>query len=901
MFALDPDRPFSFNRHKVWKVEDGLPMNSVISIARTRDGYLWLGTEAGLARFDGLEFDVFSNEDTPELTNDLILSLLGDRDNGLWIGTRGGGAVFYKDGLFKSYKVEQGLASNEVWALLETGDGAVWIGSRKGLNRFHNGVFNHIPLPGAMSSHNVRTLMEDRLGRVWAGTRGGGMVKIEKRGNNLESETIGLAGVNITALLEGRDGSIYIATVQSGLIRLQGDKRSDLTTRQGLPTNFVRCIMEDAGGNLWIGTSGGGMCVLKRGEEHIRVYTGQGDITSTSIYCLFEDHERTFWIGTEGGGLNSLRDTAITTYTTKNGLSNDMVTGAFQDSRGNVWFSNFGFGVDCFNPACGEFRNYNTGKGLSVNSVACIAETPDGMLWFGTPGGGVNRLNPGNGEIKHFDTSEGLSDSFVRAFYVDENGVLWAGTDSGGLHRYSNGWFILYGEVKFRINTIIKDDTGAFWVGTWGGGLCRVRDGKTEVFDKSSGLSINNVMCIYQDDEGVFWVGTYGGGLNRVQVDGKTGKLTIRMVSKKEGLPDDTVYYILEDRKQYLWMSSNRGIFSLGRKELEDYFSGKSDGLQPSRFTNEDGMKSIECNGGNSSAGWKSRNGKLWFPTTMGISLVDPENIGIDTQPPPVLVKKASINGKAFSPHEAAEALAGEGNVELHYTGLSLVVPKNIRFKYKLEGLNETWVDAGTRRLVYYTNLSPGNYRFRVIACNRDGVWNNKGASFEFFLRPRFYQTPWFKILLPLLALALTGGVYYLVHKWIISYKLKHRYGGATFADKEVETHMRRIDYLLEMEKVFKDPDISLASLAEKCSCSPRTLSQLINEKLGKHFYEFINQYRVNEAKKLLVSPSSQDKTILEIGYEVGFSSKSAFNRAFKSFTKMTPSQFRERYRGASS
>lgn len=903
LLALDPDQPFSFKRHKVWTVEDGLPMNSVISIARTRDGYLWLGTEAGLARFDGLEFEIFSHENTPELANDLILSLLGDAENGLWIGTRGGGLVHYKDSGFTSYKSEHGLAGNEVWALLETGGGAVWIGTRKGLNRFQNGVITRIPLPAKMPNHNVRALLEDHLGRIWAGTRGGGLVKIEKIGNRLEAENKGMEGINITALLESRDGQIYISTAQAGLIRLNGEHRSDFTTKNGLPVNFTRCLLEDGAGNIWIGTQGGGICVLKNGENHITIYTRRGDFTSNSIYSIFEDHEHSFWIGTEGGGLNCLRDTAMTTYTVKNGLSYDIATGVFQDSRHNIWISNFGFGVDCFNPAKNQFKNYSTANGLSVNSVVCMAETPDGMLWFGMMGAGVNQLNPATNKIKTFDTGEGLSDSVVRALYVDKEGVLWAGTDSGGLHRYSNGRFVLYGNVKFRINTLHKDDTGAFWAGTWGGGLYRLRHGKTELFGKSNGrLSSDNIMSIYQDRDGVFWVGTYGGGLIRFRAGKEiNAEIIADAVSKKDGLPDDTIYCIIEDRKHYLWMSSNRGIFRLGRRELMDYFDRKINRLHPTRFTSEDGMKSIECNGGSSSSGVQSHDGKLWFPTTMGVTVVDPENIGIETLPPPVQVKKAIINGNSFSPHEPVHTLAGEGNVELHYTGLSLVVPKNIRFKYKLEGFNDEWVDAGTRRLVYYTNLSPGSYRFRVIARNRDGVWNNKGASFEFILKPRYYQTLWFKILLPLFILVLSAVTYFLVRKWIILYKQKHRYGGATLADEDVKTHMSRIDYLLEMEKVFKDPDITLASLASRCSVSPRTLSQMINEKLGKHFNEFINQYRVAEAKKLLVSPPYLDKTILEIGYEVGFSSKSAFNRAFKFFTQMTPSQFREKYKDANS
>lgn len=890
-FALDPRKPIEFYRHNIWTAEEALPMNTVISIAQTPDGYIWLGTEMGLARFDGIDFDVFSHENTPALLNNLILSLEVDNEGTLWIGTRGGGITRLSRGTFDSLTTENGLLSNEIWALLKTGDGAIWIGTRNGLNRHWDRKASTIHLPESLSSYNIRALMEDRLGRVWVGTRGAGLILVEKRGKWFESKYESLSGIKINALLQDRMGNIWVGTEENGLIRLHGNQQFSYTLKNGLPSNYIECLLEDQDGNLWVGTHGGGICVLKNREDHFSIFNTRNGLSSNVIYNLYEDRERTIWIGTEGGGLNSLGDTRIITYTTKNGLSYDIMTTIFQDSQGNVWVGNQGSGVDYFNEKNDSFRSISTQDGLSPNIVVSIAEHPQGCLWFGTVGGGINRLTLKNRQFDTFTTQEGLSDNFVRALYVDPSGNLWAGTDKGGLHYFSNGRFILYENVGFRVNAIFKDRQGGLWVCTWGNGLSLLKGGKIQVFNKEQGLSDNVVLSIYEDNQGILWIGTYNGGFNCFQEEKFVG------ISKRNGLPDNTIYCILEDQKEYLWMGSNRGIFCVKRKELEDLVNGKIRYLSPSLFTTEDGMKSIECNGGHQPAGWKTRDGKLWFPTTKGISVVDPENIGINTLPPPVQIKKVFINGTSYPVDKKAIIPPGNGNLEIYYTGLSFIVPKKIRFKYKIEGLDKQWTEAGTRRSVNYIGIPPGSYRFRVIACNSDGIWNNAGDVFDFYIKARYYQTTAFRIIAPISVLLIISLLYFYIKKYLAFLKMKRKYKGSSLNPNEVREYLQKLLHLIEVEKVYKDEKISLHSLAEKLSISPRYTSQIINEQLGKNFYELINQYRVQEAQKLLMSSPASHMSILEIGYEVGFSSKSAFNRAFKKFTQITPTQYKKKIR----
>jgi len=892
-FALDPGKPIDFYQHNVWTVENGLPMNSVIAIAQTHDGYIWIGTETGLARFDGIDFDVFDHENTPALSNNLILSLLVAHNGTLWIATRGGGVTRYKDNTFDTLTTESGLLSNETWILLQSNDLSIWIGSKNGLNRFANGTISSIPLPETVTNQNVRALVEDRNGGLWAGTRGGGLVRARKRGNTYETEHKGLPGLKISTLLEDRTGALWVGTIESGLLKLHENQKHSFTTENGLSNNYVRCLYEDRAGNLWIGTHGGGINVLETGKNKVRVFDSGEELTGNSIYTFFEDREGTLWIGTEGGGLNSLRDPRVITYTTKNGLSYNITFGVFQDSRGSIWVGTTGFGVNCLEPGENRFHSLTTRDGLSANAVVSIAEHPEGSLWFGTRGGGVNRLTLEDRKIKTFTSREGLSDNIVRALYTDREGNLWAGTDSGGIHRFSNGWFILYGDLEFRVNTIHKDNNGNLWAGTWGRGLCLLKDESIDVFDKEKGLSCNIVTCIHEGKDGTLWLGTYGCGLNRFRyTDG-----TFLKISRKDGLPDNTVYSILEDDKQNLWMSSNRGIFYVNREELEDFAAGRRQTVRPFRFGREEGMKSIECNGANQPAGWKTRDGKLWFPTTKGVSSIDPESIGVNTFPPPVQIKEIRIDGTSCLPGEDAVVPPGEGNVEILYTGLSFMVPGKISFKYKLDGYDTRWTDAGTRRTAYYTRIPPGTYRFRVLAGNNDGIWNHTGASFRFRLKPRFYQTLLFKIAFPLCTVLIIFGLYFSLKKVIVYRRLKKKYkhSSLNLTPDEAGEYTRKLLYLIEMENVYQDPDISLNSLAQRLKLSPRNLSQVINEQLKKSFHELINTYRVKEAQKMLTAPETAHRSVLEIGYDVGFNSKSAFNRAFKHFTQLTPSQFRKK------
>lgn len=897
--AADPVKsPGSFLHH-VWTNDNGLPINTVTSINQTPDGYLWLGTEAGLARFDGIKFETFSHENTPAFSSSLITYLMVDRSGTLWIVTQFGDIVRYRNRRFETFVEYSPFLSNETWCVMESTDNSLWIGSRKGLCRFTRAALSTISLPENLSSHIVRAIVEDRNGRIWVGTHDG-LVLVKKRGNRFETEHIGLKGIEIFTLFEDRRGALWIGTQENGLFRYWGEQMLSFTTNHGLTDNTIRALYEDRFGNLWIGTNSGGIDILPANIQSNRSKLGGGPIfafpkpeefTSPVITSFYEDREGTLWIGTNGGGLYNLRESKITTYTDKNGLSFNNVYGVLQDSNGRVWVGTKGYGANYFDFEDNRFHTLTTRDGLSSNSVVSFAQDRSGALWFGTLGGGINRYK--NGNIKVFDQRHGLSSNLSRAVYVDPQGNIWAATIKGTIYRFVDNQFILAVDLKFRVNTLYKDSRGNFWAGTLGNGLIRldVKKGTFKVFNEKKGLSNNIVSCIHEDEKGILWIGTLN-GLNRFQ----DGDFTA--ISQKHGLPDDTVYWILEDHKHDFWISSNRGIYCLSAREIDDFFKGKVETLKPTVYGKEAGMRSVECNGGNHPAGWKTHNGKLWFPTTSGVSVIDPINIGINKIPPPVVIEKIVISGKDFPVAHIVTVSPGKNHVEIYYTALSFIVPKKIRFKYKMEGYEKEWVDAGKNRSAYYNDLPPGEYRFQVIACNSDGVWNETGASVRFHLKPQFYQTPLFIILLVVILVSILLLYCYLKRcKRRQQLTLKRKTMNASAAPESVEDkkYIQKLFYLLEDEKVYKDPNLTIKLLASKLLISPRSLSRIINNQLNTNFYEFINEYRIKEAQQMLSAPVNHQESILEIAYEVGYNSKSAFNRAFKNFTGMTPSEFRKR------
>ena len=737
--ALDPNRSLNEFGHQAWLTENGLPQNTVQAIIQTRDGYLWVGTQEGLARFDGLNFTVFDKENTPAFKSNDIRFLQEDQQGRLWISTSYG-LICRHNGQFTSFTVNEGLPDNSVGPVVEDANGKIWIGTGGGLASFENGNFRTFTVEHGLSRNVIQTLCARANGMVLVGTSAGVQTL---NGDHFSSWSTppNVHAANIIAITETKAGHLWLGTLD-GVFGV--DEETGTSPRIELPNGRVSALRVDHHGALWIATVGG-VARLQNGK--VETFTSANGLSSNLVLSLFEDREGSIWIGTEAGGLNLLKSKKFNTFTTQDGLPSDLVKAIYQDPQGGIWIGSNGGGLTLFKN--GTFSTWTTRDGLSSDVVLALAGDAEGVIWIGTPDG-LNRFKDGN--FQTFTFADGLSNDLVRSVFVARNGVLWVGTRDG-LNSFRDNQFTTYttedGLANNFIGAIYEDSKGNLWVGTLGG-LNKIRDGKFQTFTTTDGLSSNTVISLYEDASGDLWIGTNGGGLNRLR-----GERFVSFTNRNTRTPD-IIYRILEDKQQNLWCSSNKGIFRINKVELERVANNANISATPVFYGPADGTLTRECSAGGHPAGWKTTDGRIWFATIKGLAVIDPENIPLNTSPPPIAIEQLFIDNQSIPLTQNLTLSSSTSRLDFYYTALSFIAPENVRFKYKLEGFDDNWIDVGARRVASYTNLRPGNYEFRVIAANNDGVWNEIGAAVEFYIQPRFYQTYWFYALC-VLVLGLAG------------------------------------------------------------------------------------------------------------------------------------------------
>ena len=736
-YALAPGGDLGQLSRRAWQTETGLPQNTVHSVVQTADGYIWVATEEGIARFDGAGFKVFDKQNTPQLRSNDVRALLATREgNRLWACTAAGLARYDGAG-WTVYTTAQGLAGDDVLYAYETRDGAVWVATSSGLSRLEDGALKSFTSRDGLAGDAVQTVFEDRDGALWVGTSEG-LSRFKDGRFESFGAAEGLAGVGVSALAQSPDGRLWVGT-SNGLVAYEGGRFRVFTTKDGLPNDRVISLSADREGSLWVGTAAG---LSRLREGAFSNFTAADDALARGIILsVFEDAEGSLWVGTESGGLHQLRDKKFTTYTTREGLSNDVVKAIYEDGAGNVWVGTYGGGLDLLRE--GRITTYTTKDGLASNIVLALYGDREGALWVGTPDG-LCRFR--SGRFDTYTSADGLPNDFVRSIYADSKGDLWVGT-RGGLARMRGGEFTTYttkdGLPNNFVGTIYEDAAGRLWVGTLGG-LGFYESGVFKSYTTKDGLSDNVVISLYGDESGRLWVGTNGGGLNLLEAG------RFHVFTTRDGLPNDTLYRILGDEDGRLWMSCNKGVFSLTVSELEEFAAGRAHSLSPVAYGTADGMQTRECSGGGHPSAWRDREGRLWFSTIKGVAMIDPRGVARNEQPPPVVVEQALFDGEPAAAVPRAVLPPGTSRFDFHYAGLSFVAPEKVRYRYKLEGFDRDWVDGGDRRAAYYTSLAAGDYRFLVIACNNDGVWSSTPASFAFTLRPHFYRTYWFYTLVAL-------------------------------------------------------------------------------------------------------------------------------------------------------
>jgi PAS domain S-box-containing protein len=758
--------------HTAWTTENGLPQNSVNAIVQTRDGYLWLGTFGGLARFDGIRFTIFDTGNTPILKGTRILSLYEDRGGALWIGAEFGGLARYVDHQFTAWTVKDGLPDGKVNSICGDREGNLWVGTDGGLARFTAGRLTAITPADGFPLTSVIHIKEAQDGSIWF-LSNAGLTRYYKGTFTRTWPVDDVYLTNTRSLDLGSDGSLWIAAAR-GVVRFHENAFTTiaryLTESAGESIDRVVKTYRDRQGNLsFLTTTGLAHHENGRVSPYARITWPSRLMDNILVVrAVIEDREGNLWIGTDGRGLHRMRKAQINAYAAEEGLTDASFLAITEDALGGILFSS-----DEKSP--GPYRFYGgtisnlAWKFLEGNGpLNSLLQARDGSIWTGDYRQ-ASVIRDGRIINRYVFLTDPRTGNPVSAIYEDREQNIWIGTategGSGGLHRISQGQLTSYrtgeGLVHNNVRRITQDSKGALWIGT-SGGVSRLKDGKFVNYTTENGLTHNYVREIHETSDGTIWLGTYGGGLIRF----RDGKLT--PITTKDGLYDNVVSRILEDDRGNFWMSCNRGIYRASRKELDDFADGKIDSISCINYGVADGMKSSECNGGNQPAGWKASDGKLWFPTQKGVVAVDPSRF--NTLAPQVAIESVVINNRPVPIGQKLEIPTGKGDLEIQYTGLVLSAPEKVQFKYRLEEHDTDWVKAGTRRVAYYTNLPPKNYRFHVIASNNDGVWKETAATLEFRLKPHFYQTlPFYGLCVLALLLAGLGSyrlrVRHLIHR----------------------------------------------------------------------------------------------------------------------------------------
>ena len=711
-----------------WTTDSGLPQNSVRAVSHTKDGYLWLGTFEGLARFDGANFTNFDNINTPEIKSNFIAALLEDSRNNLWIGIEGGGLVKRAGNHFTYFSKSDGLVDDGLICLFEDRAGNIWAGTVEGISVFgRDGKIVNRTTADGLPNNRVEDFAEDDAGNMWIATDNG-LACLKNGKITVLTENDGLPSNSVKTLLWNAAEGLWIGTA-NGLVRLKDGKFFGFGADIEKSLGIVRKLCEDGRGNLWIGSENKGLFRFKAGEMNAPAAVGEVD--EKNISAIYADAENNLWVGGWLGGLYRYREKRFRPFFKPGGAPEEEFTKAiYEDRTGALWYSTNDKLKRFKDGALTEFDLLKIG----FISVTAIAEDAEGNLWFGgTPG--ISRYD-GN-RFSALTAKDGLIPGSVYAMLGDRAGSLFVGT-SQGLSVYRDGQFTNYttadGLVDNFVLSLYEDRAGSVWIGTRNG-ISRFTNGRFTNWTTDETAAGTQVISFYEDGGGAMWIGTSGGGLKRY----KDGVFTT--ITSREGLYDNLAFQILEDRRGDLWMCGNKGVYRASLAELNDFADGRRASVNSYNYGTADGLPSRECNGA-SPAGWKTHDGQIWFPTVKGLAAVDENQSNL--QPSAVIIEQVRLDNRVLDENSSIEIKPGEDSLEIQYTGINWIRPREIRFRYKLENLDQDWIEAGTRRTAYFPHLPPGYYVFTVVADNGDGVWNAAGKTLSIKVLPPFYRTWWF-------------------------------------------------------------------------------------------------------------------------------------------------------------
>ncbi|HYK89877.1 MAG TPA: two-component regulator propeller domain-containing protein [Acidobacteriota bacterium] len=721
-----------------WREAQGFPSTRIRNIVQTRDGYLWMATYGGVVRFDGASFTLF-NVKTGNLKYDEVWGLKEDKEGGLWIGTYGGGLTLFKDGRFTTFTAADGLPDDAIRSMDVDPEGNVWAGTLRGACRYSHGTFTSFTRKDGLSNDFVTSICAASSQGIFAAA-GNKLHRLSDGKFVVQPGVIEENEGRISNLSAGNDGAIWIA-FEGGPVKKLKDGLVEKYAVEKASSVGDSKVYEDRQGIVWMG-SGDGLRRLRNGRFEV-FPQGSAGAGLGVVLSLCLDREGSLWIGLETNGLARLKRAQVATLTEEQGLPHDSVLSAFQDSRGDIWI---GTAIGFSKWSGGKVSSRTELNGIPIRHVSSVAEDKDGTVWFGAGGQIFKIMKDGRFVID----PEWKRVFEIKTIYCDPLGRMWIGTDGDGLFRIEHGRVITYrtqeGLASNQVRGILYDRQGTLWVTTFGGGVSRFADGKFTSFTTKDGLGSNRVVAIHQADDDSLWFATRG-GLSRL----KRGRF--RTYTIQEGLPVNQISGILEDGNGNFWFSCSQGLVRVRKTDFKDLDEGKITRIACHTYGVGEGLRSSAFVAGYQPNACRTTDGRLLFASLKGLVVISTEQLFSNALVPPVRIEKVLIDKKPADTGHHVVIPPGDGEVEIHYSALSYLAPEKVQFKYQLEGFDREWVDAGTRRFAYYAGLQAGEYKFRVIACNNDGVWNEAGDVFAFHLRPHYYQTIWFYILCAALAL----------------------------------------------------------------------------------------------------------------------------------------------------
>ncbi len=825
-----------------WNTERSelLPQSSVIAMARTRDGYLWLGTMKGLVRFDGIKAEVFD-----PMGSMTMIFLFEDSRGGLWVGTEKNGVALIRDGEMSVMLPGEGIGSRLISAC-EDVTGAMWFCWADGrLSRYRDGVKLDEWLPEGLGAGGCRWVASEKSGEVWIGTPGAlSRVASDVRAKKF---TLQLQRMNLPGQLD-----FMAAGRNEGCWRFSDGRIAKVDARGGVhdfgayqwkqtPTP-VTAVCEDAAGNLFVGTHGDG--VFRYGRDGSVTRIASPDLNHNGVLSLWVDDEGWLWVGTNGGGLNRVRASMFTLHPDTVGKTVQSVS---EDASGGLWI---GLNGDTVNTDAVKYSKRNVSKqfgpaqGLMNPFMRAVLVDKHQTVWAG----GINNGGLFRRVGESFQLVPGTRELLVSALFEDRATNLWVGAENGLARWDGKSWQSFSkrdGLPGNAVRAIAEDAQGILWIGTDGGGLARFQNGTfTQIRQSPGGLPSDSVTALLTDADGVLWVGTSGGGLGRFH-DGAWTRFT-----RREGLAGNSITYLIEDGLGSLWIGSNEGLMRVEKRALTVFAATRPDARTNSvhvrTFGKADGLLTKECTTGSQPAACRTSDGRLWFPTTRGLVVVNPAQLSFNTNPPAVhiesvLVDGESQGGNSFQVNWDKDIVipANRELLEIRFTSLNLASSERARFRYQLEGHQSKWMETKDRTALF-TKLKYGRYRFLVKACNEDGVWNLRPAIVNIEVLPWFWETWWFQAIAVLLFIGTIIGIVYFIATQKLQRELalmrqqealeKERSRIARDLHDQLGANLTQVALLGEMVESDKNLPEEIESHAQQISKTARETSTALDE-----------------------------------------------------------------------